>query len=250
MSSKIRILCFDINNGCKKDLKENILELENPLRILDEFQDIHLFFDSEKIQVKTSEIQYKFIVNFSEKNNIIFEIIILNDLSFIHDVSLNADANLIFINLENQNTLEQLEKVVDYIYNYCFSIEIITYLIGIYKNKINPLLDNESIESLFEEKELNCEIYQIKYNDKGSPKHICLYNNKEMKHNKNGNKKKKTTNHDNKDNCNIFEIMEKILIKIYEKKLNIKNIKKNNINIDDNNKANSMSDSGKDCIIF
>ena len=249
MSSKIRILCFDINNGYKKDLKENILELENPLRILDEFQDIHLFIDSEKIQIKSSEIQYKFLVNFSEKDNIIFEVIILNDLSFIHNISLNADANLIFINLENQNTLEQLEKVVDYIYNYCFSIEIITYLIGIYKNKINPLLDNESIESLFEDKELNCEIYQIKYNDNGNPKHICLYHNKEMKHNKNGNKRKKGSNNDNKDNCNIIDIMEKILIKIYEKKINVKNINDNN-NKDDKNKANSMSDSGKDCIIF
>ena len=48
MSSKIIIVCFDINDENKKDSKENILELESPLRIFDEFQDIHLFFDSEK----------------------------------------------------------------------------------------------------------------------------------------------------------------------------------------------------------
>ena len=249
MSSIIRILCFDINNGCKKDSKENILELENPLRILDEFQDIHLFFDSEKIQVNSSEIKYKFLVNFSKKNQIIFEIFILNDLTFIHNVSLNADANLIFINLENQETLNKLENIVEYIHNYCFSVENITYLIGIYKNSINPILDNESIGSLFEEKDLNCEIYQIKYNDKGGPNHKCIYHNNEMKNKKNANKKKKSTNNDNIDNYNIFEIVEKILIKMYEKKINIKNIK--NDNKDDNNKGNSMSDSGKNnCIIF
>ena len=246
MSSKIIIVCFDINDENKKDSKENILELESPLRIFDEFQDIHLFFDSEKIKVNSSETKYIFTFKHSEENQIIFEVYILNNLSFLHDVSLNAEANLIFINLENQNTLEQLEKIVNYINNCCFPIEITTYIIGIYKDNKdnnNPIIDIESIEDLFEEKQLNYEMYQIKYNEKDEPNHICLYQNKDIIHNKNI-KKKKNNSKNYKDNYNLIDIVEKLLIRIYEIKINKYS---NMLYKDDPGRSNCV---GNSCSIF
>ena len=63
-----------------------MLSLESPLRILDEFLGNQLFLESSKIQLNSSEIKYTFQTNFSE-NNIIFEIFVIYDLSYIHEIN-------------------------------------------------------------------------------------------------------------------------------------------------------------------
>ena len=78
MALIIKILCFDINNDEDKGLEEtpekNMLSLESPVRILDEFLGYKLFLESSKIQLNSSEIKNTFQTNFSE-NNIIFEML-------------------------------------------------------------------------------------------------------------------------------------------------------------------------------
>ncbi len=88
MSSKIRIVSFDINNNKEN---ENIKLLDSSLRIFDEFMEIHLFLESEKIEKKCSEIKYSFIFNIPKENKIIYEIYVLKDIDFIHNISLEAD---------------------------------------------------------------------------------------------------------------------------------------------------------------
>lgn len=239
--NKVSLVCFNINND-KKNMKDNLLQLENPIRILNEFQEIHLFFESEKKQINSSELLFNFFVEFSGKQ-VIFEISILNDISFIPNICLKTHAYLIFLNLENQDSIDQLENIVTFISKYCPS-ENKTYLIGIYKEKINPILDKDSIENYFEVNNLNMEMYKIRYNGNDASNHKCLYQKNEMKNSKNGNKKKNNTKFNNKDNFNLNDVIEKILIKIY-------NIKNNLKDIDDNeyNDSTCGGNSGTSCII-
>ena len=255
MSSTICVVCFDINSGYEEDvnkpLSENLSILENPLRIINEFLDIHLFLESEKIQISSSEIKYSFNFNLSEENEIFFEIIVLNDLSYIHDISLKADAYLVFTNLEKENTTEKLEKIIKYILESC-SLDIKTYLVGMYKDKVLPNLNKEALENYFEEEKLNCEYYQIKCEDNkknNEYNHACMYQcktNKNIKRERKNSFKKKEIN-------NLIDIIELILIQIYETKLNVyyepqKNIFKNNSQRQDYSTSNCNS--GTNCIIF
>lgn len=251
MSSKIIIECFDINSNIKNNFKENIMILENPIRILDDFQEIHLFLESEKTQLNSSEIKYHFMVNFSDNEQIIFEIIVIKDLNFIHDITLISDANLIFINLENNNTTEQLEKIINYINESCCPMGINTYIIGIFKEKISPILNKDSIENLFEENKYNCEFHQIKYNKDDGKSHICMYEKEDNKKSKNI---KKYNLIENDKNNNLYDIMEMILIKLYEFKMSViyepkkKRFKQKRAKHDEGNNSNSQS--GGNCHIF
>lgn len=275
MSSKITIVCFDINSGFEEDfdqsLGENILSLESPLRILDEFIETHLFLESEKIKKDSSEMKYSIGFNFSKNNHIKFDIIVLNDLSFIHDICLDASAYLVFINLEHQSTLNQLEKITKYILESC-SMGIKTYIVGIYRDKITPTLNNESLEIFFEEQKLNYEYYEIEYkkdNDNNGINHICIQeyfisNKFEGKKSKKGGKiitlDRKNSKSDRKNSLKNYEshslidILELILVRIYEIKMNVKyepDKKKfiENNDEEDNTINNSNSINGN-CSIF
>ena len=263
MSSTIRIVCFDINSGydenINKSLGENILALENPLRILNEFLEIHLFIESEKIRKSSSEIKYTFKFSL-EKKEIIFEIIVLNDLSFIHDISLDADAYLVFMNLENENTIEQLEKIIKYILESC-SLEIKSFLVGIYKDKILPSLNKETLEGLFEEENLNYEYYQIKNDKKDNDdndnnyNHDCIYEynyriiNKEERRNSKKEKERKKSLTKTKELNNLIDTIEIILIHIYEAKNNVIFESKKNKIIDEES-STSYGNSRSNCILF
>ena len=164
MSSKIIIVCFDINsNNSHNEQDSNISiednRLESPTKIFDEFLEIHLFLESEKTIKISSEIQFTFSFKYSEENILTFEIIIINDLSFIHNVSLDADAYLVFTNLEDPKTSKQLEQITQYIKESSFSNQIKTYIIGIYKDKIIHTLNKESMHSYFEKQNLNYDFF-------------------------------------------------------------------------------------------
>ena len=262
MSSKIIIVCFDINNNINNEQDSIYLGdnwLESPTKIFDEFLEIHLFLESEKTIKNSSEIQFTFNFKFSEENILTFEIIIINDLSFIHNVSLDADTYLVFTNLENPKTSTLLEQITKYIIESSCSNQIKKYIIGIYKDKIIPTLNKESMESYFEELDLDCDFCQIKYkNNKEEYSHICLYENKLIKRNKkdNNNSKKETKNIIKyvkmNENFSIIDIVEIVLLQIYEIKMNVifeidKKIFKQ-LNSKEEGKSNSNS--GNNCIIL
>lgn len=253
-SIKIAIVCFDTINDYEKNLNEEIASPETTLGILDTFMDIHLFLDSEKVSKSPSEIKYIFQVNNLEDNLISYEIFVINDLSFIHDVSLEADANLLIINLEDKDNLEDLQAIIDYI-NDSSRMEMITYIIGIYQNKKKIAINQDEIKSLFEEQKLDYKSYQLEYNKKEGVDHICLYENKKFKNEekkcsvKGLNKEKK----ENKENtCNLMDVLEEIFMKLYNQKVDKQS---DSTKLKDKkgfifDEGRSDSDSRADCQVF
>ena len=247
MVSKITIVCFDINNDYEEDfiesLGENIFALECPLRIFDEFLEMNLFLETSKNRRNNSEFKYTFQTNIYEKN-VIIEIIVLYDLSYIHNISLEADAYLLFANLEKIQTMSQLEKIITYILQSC-NIIIKTYIIGIYKDKIIPNLKKETIELYLEEQNINYEYYQIKNNNKEVIEEYEYSNQilttNPINENKNKMKSKKKTS------LNLIDYILTIMRQVYEIKIT------DNFEFNNSSKTyDKMSDnnSGCNCMIF
>jgi hypothetical protein len=220
------IVCFDLNSsyeeGCIVTLEENKSLLESPLRIFDEFMETHLFLEAEKTCENSTKIAYNF--RFSNDDSNSFEIITLSDLSYVHNISLESDGYLVFLNLEDQKTIELLEKIIKYVIS-C-SMEIKTYIVGLYKDKILPILDKESLDSYLDDKNLDYEYYQIKYennNRNGFRKsHICINNYLLNKVNNNKGERKignlvRTKDVNNYENYNLTDIIELIFIQTYTK---------------------------------
>ena len=246
MSLKIRIICFDIDNEekNKENNKEDITDLESPLRILDLFLDIHLFVESEKKEKNHSEIKYSFNFNIQKEDKILYDIYVIKNLDYIHDCSLDADAYLIFLNLESNKTVEKIDKMIKYIVQSYYAKEIKIYLVGIYKDAILPNLNEETLLSYFEDEKLECEYYLIKHkNDK--IKHKCLYEEKTIKQ-VNPSKKK------SKEKYNIIDIIEVIMMQMYE----IKSLKDRNSTLSKTRSSKygtdekSMCKSANNCGIF
>ena len=215
----IKIVCFDINSDNNEDfeetIKKNIFALENPLRIFDEFSENKKFLQAEKIQINSAEIKYIYNTNISE-NKIIFEIYVLYDLSYIHEISLEADAYLLFINLEKSNTIEQLSNIMDYIIE-CCSMDVKTYVIGIYNDIIIPNLNKESIKLFLGEDNFNFDYYQInsKKNLINNQKEKKISNKEQEQFFLNNNKSQNKY----KSNFDLFDGILIILKKIYEIKM-------------------------------
>ena len=176
------------------------------------------FLETTKRRINTSEFKYTFQTDLYEKK-IPLEIFVLYDLSYIHDISLYSDAYLLFINLEKGNTLEQLEKITKYILENCCMDKRI-YIIGIYKDKIIPTLDKDLIEIYLDEKNINYEYYQIKYNINS-----LIINNQDRKEKNEGcernirkKNKKEIKNDKKKTNLNLIDIVLTIIKQSYEMK--------------------------------
>lgn len=254
------IVCFDLNGSFEEDyiinLEENISLIESPLRILDEFMETHLFLESEKSYENSTKIKYNF--KFSNDINDSFDIIVLSDLSYVHKISLESDGYLVFINLEDQNSMDLLDKIIEYV-NSC-SMEIQTFIVGMYKDKILPIFNKESLNLYLDEKNLNYEYYQIRYesnNNRGRNNHICINNYMLNNENKNEKKRKNGKFVRRKDinkyeNNNIADVIELIFMHAYEndeyhdKLKNIKNIK----SYLDYEIEKSYSTSGNFCFIY
>lgn len=220
-----KIVCFDLNGSYEGDyiatLEENKSLLESPLRIFDEFMETHLFLETEKTCENSTKITYNF--KFSNDDSNSFEIITLSDLSYVHKISLESDGYLVFLNLEDHKTIELLEKIIKYLIS-C-SMEMKAYIVGIYKDKILPILNKEALNNYLDENNLNYEYYQIKYenNKNGVRKnHICI-NNYFLNKGNNNKRERKTGNLIRKKNVNKYEnynltdIIELIFMQTYTK---------------------------------
>lgn len=234
------IVCFDLNGsyeeGYTVTLEENKSLLESPLRILDEFMETHLFLETEKTYENSTKIIYNF--KFSNDDSNSFEIYTLSDLSYVHKISLESDGYLIFVNLEDQNTLELLDKIIKYLIS-C-SIQIKAFIVGIYKDQILQILNKEALNSYLDEKNLNYEYYQIKYeNNKNGVRrnHICINNYLLNKGNKSESQRKNRKLIRKKDvnkyeNFNLTDIIELIFIQTYSNEYNNSRIMKSYLDYD------------------
>ncbi len=147
------------------------------------------------------------------QENTLFQIRIINDLSFFHEICFNADSYIIFINLEKSQTKEKLECLLEYINNNICPGLIKTYIVGLYNNKIVQECQKDELEILFNENDwLFYEYFQIKINEEQN-QHFCFY---EYINNKKYNDKVFLTK--KIKDYNLLEILEKIINNIYESK--------------------------------
>lgn len=236
----ILLILFDINgsrdenNNKENNESENLLE--NPNRIIKEFFSNHQISNLETKSLKSSELLYKFKVDLYDSS--LFQMIIINNLSFLHEITLEADGFLIFFNLEDEKIEEKLSYLIKFILDSCNSGEKKLNFVGLYKNEILPQFKKEELENFFGEYNLNFDYYEIKYNmNDNEKKHNCMYepaNKKKSSKNKVENKEKKEHN--------LQEVIEKVTIDTYENKMSViyipdkkKFIKKNDKNNDNSN---------------
>jgi hypothetical protein len=244
MSQKLLLICFDINSSYEENKNnENAENLpESPYRIMSEYFSNHKISNLEKQEIPNSQISYKFNVDLPEVSS--FNLFIINELNFIHDICMQADGYLVFINLEDENLENKLEDLIRYIKEGC-SESIKIYFIGLYKDAILPSCKKENLENLFNEKNLYFEIFQVKYdmNDNFNKAHNCL--SEALKKDDSNNKKKNQLNiSEEKHEYKIQEIIEIIFIKLYENKMGViydtikkRFIKKNSKEIENNSNS-------------
>ena len=213
----ILLVLFDINGSREETTNNNenneIEDLpENPCRIMKEFFSNHQISNLETKQLKPSELLYRFSLELYDSS--LFQIIIINNLSFIHEISLEADGFLIFFNLEDEKTEDKLTYLIKFMSDSCCSGEKKISFVGLYKDEILPQFKKEDLENFFGEYNLNFEYYEIKYNMKDNEKiHNCMYESI----NKKKTFKHKVENHGHK----LQEVIEKVSIDTYENKMSV-----------------------------
>ena len=103
--------------------------------------------------MKESSINFYYKIN-TRKISISFHQIINfdNDNKYICNLT---DSYLILIDLEDDNTYQNLERIIDIMMNYC-DLEKTVFVLGLYSNaqKIKNELNEESVKEFLEEKRL------------------------------------------------------------------------------------------------
>ena len=137
----INISCFDINGEYKEevvfDQSKNFLYNDSPIRIISQYITENFLQNLHK-----SESQDKFITKFTfsqkleKKFLITINCDVISNFSVSHQGTFDSNGYIIFCYLENNSTLELLEKIINYINENC-SIFIKTYIIGVFNEKID-----------------------------------------------------------------------------------------------------------------
>lgn len=239
MDDSIILISFDINSTHEENNedknKSNESLMESPDRIFEEFFSNHKQTQMDKKKLNESEKKYTFSLNLPDMS--CFQIITINDLSFIHEIALDADAYIIFINLEDPKTEEKLEYLIRYIVEGCCSVETKTCVVGLYKDNILPEYSEEELEKLFNDNNLVFEYFKVKYSENEN-EHNCLY---QMIDNKNNFDKKLVEK--NNSELKLNETIEKILMSLYENKFGVEyNMIKNKF-IKKDSKAGNVANS-------
>ena len=151
---KLKLLFFDINsfnNEIDKEKEENQENKENKEKelndlIIDIFINEHIVvgkkINNDKDNPENNFISFTYQVKAGRTANIFFYK--LNDLNKIYSINLIVDAYFILVDIEEKNSFIKLNKVIEYIKEYCPE-KVETYILGIYKNKNNIIEDfNES----------------------------------------------------------------------------------------------------------
>jgi hypothetical protein len=159
---KLKLLFFDINsfnNEIDKEKEENQENKEKELNdlIIDIFINEHIVvgkkINNDKDNPENNFISFTYQVKAGRTANIFFYK--LNDLNKIYSINLIVDAYFILVDIEEKNSFIKLNKVIEYIKEYCPE-KVETYILGIYKNKNNIIEEfNESkIKKFLNKKQL------------------------------------------------------------------------------------------------
>ena len=216
---KLKLLFFDINsfnNEIDKEKEENQENKEKELNdlIIDIFINEHIVvgkkINNDKDNPENNFISFTYQVKAGRTANIFFYK--LNDLNKIYSINLIVDAYFILVDIEEKNSFIKLNKVIEYIKEYCPE-KVETYILGIYKNKNNIIEEfNESkIKKFLNKKQLLYSYQNV----------LLMIEDNEYKQ--------------------INETFEDILFKLFEYKTNYKEKKKKNEQIYDLDEDKSRS---------
>ena len=159
---KLKLLFFDINsfnNEIDKEKEENQENKEKELNdlIIDIFINEHIVvgkkINNDKDNPENNFISFTYQVKAGRTANIFFYK--LNDLNKIYSINLIVDAYFILVDIEEKNSFIKLNKVIEYIKEYCPE-KVENYILGIYKNKNNIIeeFNENKIKKFLNKKQL------------------------------------------------------------------------------------------------
>ena len=170
------ITFFDINGEYREDVdvdtKTNFVLLDSPMRILDQYINDNFLQDLKKITEDQFLIQYIFSYEIQKNVLISINCDIISNFSVSHQRTLESKGYIIFCNLESETTLELLDKIIEYIRENC-SINIKTYIIGVFKDKINEDKTCDKMQDIFSKLDLDFDYHEMYLGDKEKFKNIC-----------------------------------------------------------------------------
>jgi hypothetical protein len=160
-TSPIKIIFFDINGQYREedkvDFDKNAFLDDSPIRILEKF------FKQNNIQNKKEIVEdlknYSFEYEI-DKKVVKFDCYIMENFTEIHQSHLYTNYYAIFCNLENENTLESLEKLIDFV-NDNYSINAKIFIIGIFKQSIDEDKTYMKMNEFLGKKVSNYEYYEM-----------------------------------------------------------------------------------------
>ncbi len=168
-SNSIKINLFDINGEYQEnavvDMAKNILLLDCPNRILDQFIKENSINDLKKKNDDRFIVQYNFNYEISPNVQTSFECDIINNFSVSHHGTLDSKGYIVFCNLENENIFDLLEKMIDYIRENC-SITVKTYVIGVFKETIDEKRTYSNMQSFLASLDFEYDYYEMFLGDK------------------------------------------------------------------------------------
>ena len=183
MSNELKIIYFNINGNTEPDDSENAKSnyssepeqencIESPKIILDNFLKNHISLDLETSKDNFMNYNYSFVYEV-EKNctkNCIF--IIINKLDHQYkDYCFDSKAYIIVCNLEKEDTIKKLNKLMECIKNN-WDKEIKIHIIGIYETEIIPNLTQDKMIGMLNETKLLFNYYEIKCGKENTNKEI------------------------------------------------------------------------------
>jgi len=160
----ITINFFDINGEYEENATVNsekiFLLLDCPIRIIDQYINDNFIQDVKKYTKDQFILQYQFGYQIKKDVNIIINCDIINNYSVSHSGTLESNGYIVFCNLENKNTLDLLDKLVDYIKENC-SINIKTYVIGVFEENIDEDKTYMKMQSFLSGLDFEFEYYEM-----------------------------------------------------------------------------------------
>ena len=167
----IKINFFDINGEYREDVptntEQNFLNLESPMRIIDEYISENFLQNLKKTSENQSITKYKFSYEISPNNLISITCDIINNFSVSHQSILDSNGYVVFCNLESKSTFELLDKIVEYIKENC-SVNAKTYVIGVFKENIDDDKSFNQMKYYLGKLNFEFEYYEMYLGDKNN----------------------------------------------------------------------------------
>lgn len=216
----------DNSNNDNQNKENDDNNLESPTKILDSFLSNLIKLDFEKIEEAPLKTEYDFVYQIEEGVAMTCTFYVFSDLSEEHTEALEADAYIVFCNIEKEETEEKLKNIFKYMEESC-DINSQKSIIGVYQKEKLPQEFLKRILDVRDDKNKGVE-EGVKFYE--------IFMGGDTK--KNGEGKEE----ENKGNMN--NVLEQVFFNIYQEKK-----KGNPIFVNRKNKNDKETDKCKACFI-